>query len=118
MTNGKIVFGSTSYVFPENYQWEYPRKLVENRIVDYTTTGDPVITHLFALYEFDLSFVLISDAQKAVLDAAGIYPGTVTFYPDGEDGESYTGLWTVSDSVHIQVDQNNVVCRFVGKKNS
>ncbi len=112
MANGRIVFGSTDYIFAKNWKWKYVNDLSLDQIVNISTDGVITVETQYSWKEFALEFRGISDTQRDIFEQAAI-AGLVTFYPDADVSTSYTGLWQkTSKSEQVFTNRNNMSITF------
>lgn len=102
MSNGRIVYGSTTYDFPRNYIKEPSTVLTPEMISRRTTDGTLRKKIIYSLRSFSLTFQSVTATQKAALEAAAAYSGPVEFFPDGVTGDHYiNGDWKETGCVPL-----------------
>ena len=112
MSNGVIIYGSTSYELARNFKWGYsPQKIVE-RIVNRSTSGRVTIKKRHEYREYGLEFEQITDSQLETMQTIEAYDGTVTFCPFGAGGVSVTGFFSLGAPSRKYTNNNAVSAVF------
>lgn len=98
--------------FTQNYGWDYDR-LAERVFSKQKSYGGQI--HKALIYKaqnYSLSFSLVSDSLRAILNDLADQVRPVIFFPDGVTGSLYHGYFEMRGDRHSMVDQNNIPMLF------
>ena len=100
MSKGKIVYYDANgvektYTFDRDFAWGYEDDIKLQRIVNTSTSGLITYRKIYAKKRFKIHFPAINEAQKQEFDNIKL-AGMGWFYPDGDAGTGYYGLFTFS----------------------